>query len=90
MTPELVGKRAQYLCTAQGSNVGLQISWYKNGLEAKKIKGVKIMDLSISKALTFEHIMTSHRGRYTCVVENKAGKASYSADLVVYGEFLSI
>lgn len=84
LTPELVGKRAQYLCTAQGSNVGLQISWYKNGLEAKKIKGVKIMDLSISKALTFEHIMTSHRGRYTCVVENKAGKASYSADLVVY------
>ena len=83
----LVGFRADYLCTAQ-SQIDFKITWYKDGEKAENIEGIKVPSLPHSKALSFNNLEKYHAGRYTCVVENEAGKATYSADFAVYGRCL--
>ena len=83
----LVGFRADYLCTAQ-SQIDFKITWYKDGEKAENIEGIKVPSLPHSKALSFNKVEKYHAGCYTCVVENEAGKATYSADFAVYGRCL--
>ena len=87
LRPVLVGFRADYLCTAQ-SQIDFKITWYKDGEKAENIEGIKVPSLPHSKALSFNKVEKYHAGRYTCVVENEAGKATYSADFAVYGRYL--
>ena len=89
LQPVLVGLRADYLCTAQSLN-NFNITWYKDGEKAENIEGIKVPSLSHSKALSFDKVKKYHAGRYTCVVENEAGKATYSADFAVYGRCLPL
>ena len=84
LQPVLVGLRADYLCTAQSQN-DFKITWYKDGEKAENIEGIKVPSLQHSKALSFSKVEKYHAGRYTCIVENEAGKATYSADFAVYG-----
>ena len=84
LQPVLVGLRADYLCSVRSQN-DFKITWYKDGEKAENIEGIKVSNLSHSKVLSFSKVEKYHAGRYTCVVENEADKATYSTDFAVYG-----
>ena len=78
----LIGDRSEFFCTlTRGSQIGLNYSWFKDGVQ---------ISATNQRTLLINKVQDTDRGRYTCVVENNAGKDSYSNDFTVYGIYLSI
>lgn len=64
----------------------IKFSWLLNGKDAKYVIGVNIG--SFGKKTSFlgiDALSEEHAGNYTCFAENKAGAASFSANLIVKG-----
>lgn len=74
-------------CT-KGSSVGLQFTWFKDGVDVKNIAGIELKSVDrYSVLLSFSRVEPQHRGYYTCVARNNAGTNSFSGSLVVLGKF---
>ncbi|KAJ8982888.1 hypothetical protein NQ317_004318 [Molorchus minor] len=78
------GDLASLTCSVHKGDLPLNITWthdnksigYNEGILISKA-GSKISTLSI------DSVQGEHNGLYTCIVENEAGKSSYSAELHV-------
>ena len=84
--PQFVtGHRAVLSCTVQTGDLPITITWHWNGKELTNSVGMSIHQLEFSSSVSFRSVTTDHRGRYNCVAENRAGKASQSAEFIVLG-----
>lgn len=48
---------------------------------------IRIRQLEDSSILSIERLELKHSGRYTCSVQNEAGRASHSSQLIINGKF---
>lgn len=67
----------------------IKFSWLLNGRDVKDVIGVNIG--SFGKKTSFlgiDALSEEQAGNYTCIAENHAGSASYTATLIVKGIFV--
>lgn len=84
--PANVGEYLQASCTVNLGDLPLTITWMFNGQPISQRNNNYLMTNSKrSSLLIIESVDAKHAGSYTCIGENRAGRNSYSTDLVVYG-----
>lgn len=73
-------------CTVFKGDFPIQISWKHNGYNITPVEGITISRTSKRNSqLSIDSVQASHSGEYLCIAKNKAGEASYSANLNVNG-----
>lgn len=89
--PANVGEYLQAACTINFGDLPLTITWTFNGLPiSQRNNNYVINNSKRSSLLIIESVDAKHAGSYTCVGENRAGRSTYSADLIVYGQSIPI
>lgn len=84
--PANVGEYLQVACTVNFGDLPLTITWMFNGqLISQRNNKYLMTNSKRSSLLIIECVDAKHAGSYTCVGENRAGRNTYSADLIVYG-----
>lgn len=64
----------------------INITWFLNGRDVTKIQGITVTKIGHkSSSLSIDAVSFIHTGVYTCFVNNQAGHANYSTELVVNG-----
>lgn len=64
----------------------LEITWLHNDYPLMDDSSVSVLKSSSRiSGLTFESLDDRHRGTYTCIAKNKAGRAKFSTDLNING-----
>ncbi|KPI92824.1 Down syndrome cell adhesion molecule-like protein CG42256 [Papilio xuthus] len=83
--PANVGEYLQAACTINFGDLPLTITWMFNG-QAISLRNndYTITNSKRSSLLIVESVDAKHAGSYTCIGENRAGRSTYSADLIVY------
>ena len=82
------GMRAQVLCSAQGGDLPMNITWFKDGhhLNSNLMDGLTIKTIDqYSKILLLSKLQGHHSGNYSCRASNAAKTVETSAVLVVRG-----
>nr|XP_034826853.1 Down syndrome cell adhesion molecule-like protein Dscam2 [Maniola hyperantus] len=83
--PANVGEYLQAACTVNFGDLPLTITWTFNGhLISQRNNDYSMTNSKRSSLLIIESVDAKHAGAYTCTGENRAGRSTYSADLVVY------
>lgn len=87
------GQRYNVLCTVTQGDPPIRIRWMKDGTsnlppDDPNVRAVTVTPFSSS--LVFEALTPDQRGNYTCVAENKAGRDSHTATMVIHGTAFSI
>ncbi|CAL4105463.1 unnamed protein product, partial [Meganyctiphanes norvegica] len=80
------GMRIQVLCSAQGGDLPMNITWLKDGhhLNSNLMDGLTIKTLDqYSKILLLSELQGHHSGNYSCQASNAAKTVETSAVLVV-------
>jgi len=74
-------------CVVLKGDLPLRIHWTLNGEPvATGVNGFTVMQLNQRTTyLSVDALEAKHRGSYSCVAQNQAGEAIYSADLQVNG-----
>lgn len=80
------GDTVSVQCTIAGGDLPLEVSWTLNGrpLEAY----LEIITQKLGKRinnLIIDSVSEKHAGNYSCIAENAAGSAEFSAELMVIG-----
>lgn len=85
--PQNTGSLVVLPCFVPTGDSPIKIKWYLNGKQIiHHLKGVAITSFgSQASILNINSVEPHHRGEYTCVAENPAGKAKFSARLDVNG-----
>lgn len=88
--PQNTGSLVVLPCFVPTGDSPMKIKWYLNGKQiVHHLKGVNIASFgNQGSILNINSVESHHRGEYTCVAENAAGKAKYSAVLDVKGTIL--
>lgn len=80
------GETVSVQCTIAGGDLPAQVTWTMNGRPLESYleiitekRGKRINNLMI------DSVSAKHAGNYTCTVENGAGSANHSAELIVIG-----
>lgn len=83
------GDTVSVQCTIAGGDLPANVMWTLNGSPLEPYmeiitekRGKRINNLMI------DSVSDKHAGNYTCIVENSAGIAQHSAELIVIGLFL--
>lgn len=84
-TPIEAGHRTSKTCEVPTGDLPITITWFLNGRVITNGNGVSVETKDFRSHLTFSEVKATHRGRYTCRAENKAGSTSYSEELIVRG-----
>lgn len=82
------GETASVQCFVQKGDLPLEINWLHNGdpINNENQIGVTFSKLSSRiSTLNIESVRAEHRGNYTCMAVNKAGKSEYVSELHVDG-----
>ena len=80
------GEPASLQCTISGGDWPIKVEWLFNDYHIPAH-----LEITTSKftrhtyALGIESVTANHAGNYSCVAKNEAGKAAYTAALVVNG-----
>ncbi|CAH2265758.1 jg7946 [Pararge aegeria aegeria] len=83
--PANVGEYLQAACTVNFGDLPLTIAWTFNGhLISQRNNDYTMTNSKRSSLIIIESVDAKHAGSYTCTGENRAGRTTYSADLVVY------
>ncbi|CAG4948443.1 unnamed protein product [Colias eurytheme] len=83
--PANVGEYLQVACTVNFGDLPLTITWtFNSQLISQRNNNYLISNSKRSSLLIIESVDDKHAGSYTCIGENRAGRTTYSADLVVY------
>lgn len=84
--PTNVGEYLQAACTINYGDLPLTITWMFNGQSiSQRNNNYAVSNSKRSSLLIIESVDAIHAGSYTCIGENRAGRTTHSADLVVYG-----
>lgn len=83
------GELVSAMCAVSKGDFPITISWLFNNKSIDLLSGSSVGQTNKKvSALTIDSVDESHAGLYQCVVENAAGRATYSAKLHVKGYFL--
>lgn len=82
------GQRYSVLCTVTQGDPPIRIRWVKDGSSSlppddPNIRAVTVTPFSIT--LVFDAISPEQRGNYSCIAENKAGRDTHTATMVIHG-----
>lgn len=82
------GELVSATCSVTKGDFPLKISWLFNGNPIDLMNGVTVGQTNKKvSTLTIDSADKVHSGNYQCLVQNAAGKTSYSATLNVKGVF---
>ncbi len=82
------GTNAQALCSVSAGDQPLTITWSFHGNNISSDSGITTLNVgSTTSILMIQSVDHAHRGNYTCMAVNKAGKATFTAELKVNGIF---
>lgn len=84
--PSYLGDTTSVQCTVSSGDMPIKFSWLLNGRDVKDDLGINIG--SFGKKTSFlgmDALSEEQAGNYTCIAENQAGSASYTATLIVKG-----
>ncbi|KAK9880044.1 hypothetical protein WA026_008555, partial [Henosepilachna vigintioctopunctata] len=71
-------------CAATKGDVPLDIFWLLDGKPAQDVQGISVVaSKKRVSQLSIDDVQAHHSGTYTCIAMNKAGNASFSAELKV-------
>lgn len=87
--PKQPGDVAQVAClVSQGDMPLSSFSWTFQGIDSlSKQRGVEVSRFGpTTSILTISSVDVSHGGVYSCIVSNRAGNATHSAELVILGK----
>lgn len=74
------------MCSIHKGDLPVNITWYLNDVPANTVNGIVVSYVGKKMStLSIDSVQAEHAGRYTCLVQNSAGRASFSADLHVNG-----
>ncbi|CAH0714436.1 unnamed protein product, partial [Brenthis ino] len=83
--PANVGEYLQAACTVNFGDLPLTITWtFNNQLISQRNNDYSMTNSKRSSLLIIESVDAKHAGSYMCIGENRAGRTTHSADLVVY------
>lgn len=85
------GETVSVQCTISGGDLPVQVSWTFNGAPLEPY--LEIITKKLGKRinnLMIDSVSAKHAGNYTCIVENAAGVAHQSSELVVIGNNLIV
>ena len=78
------GLRTRLLSGLARGDLPVTFTWLKDGRPFSGDLQVTNVD-DFSSLLTFANLRSHHSGNYTCLAENVAGKATYTAEITVKG-----
>lgn len=74
-------------CSVTTGDLPLAIEWLFNGQPINELDDIIVAKISKrASALSIESVAARHAGNYTCLGQNAAGNASYTAELLVNGQ----
>lgn len=83
------GDLASLTCSVFKGDLPVNITWYHNNQNVHYSDGILVSNAGKKiSTLSIDSVQAEHAGTYTCVAENRAGKFSYSAELLVNGTFI--
>ncbi|XP_068899452.1 cell adhesion molecule Dscam1 isoform X44 [Tenebrio molitor] len=78
------GDLASLTCSVFKGDLPVNITWYHNNQNVHYSDGILVSNAGKKiSTLSIDSVQAEHAGTYTCVAENRAGKFSYSAELLV-------
>lgn len=77
---------ASVQCAVQKGDLPIEFAWLHNGYLLEDNFGVSLTKMSPRISfLNIESVKAKHRGNYTCVAANKAGRAEFMSELHIDG-----
>lgn len=81
-----MGESVQVSCYVNKGDMPMDFSWMLNGEPISTAMSVNVTPFGKkTSVLSIEYVDQSHIGNYTCVASNRAGIATYTAELFVKG-----
>lgn len=81
-----MGDTVQVQCLVSKGDMPITFSWLFNGMLIANEMSVNIAPFGKkTSVLSIEYVKESHIGNFTCVVSNKAGVSTSSAELLIKG-----
>ncbi|KAK9880043.1 hypothetical protein WA026_008554 [Henosepilachna vigintioctopunctata] len=78
------GDSISFTCSVHKGDLPIDIRWFFNNASAEHVEGIVIFKAGAKNSmLSIDSLKEHHTGTYTCVARNKAGAASYSADVQI-------
>ena len=78
------------ICSLKSGSRPINFKWNKNGHELESNKETEITQTSVTSTITIYQIQASSSGNYTCEAKNSYGSDSYTASLIVNGNYYTI
>lgn len=73
-------------CSVHKGDLPINIAWLHNNISIGYINGIQVTKVGKkSSSITIDSVNEEHTGTYTCLAENKAGKAEFSTYLYING-----
>ena len=73
-------------CSVHKGDLPINIAWLHNNISIGYVEGIQVTKVGKkASSLVIDSLNEAHAGIYTCLAENKAGRAEYSAQLIVNG-----
>ena len=82
-----MGKFTTIICSLESGSRPIEFNWKKNGLDLKSNKETEIIQTSTSSIITLNQIQASSSGNYTCEAKNSFGTDSFTASLIINGNY---
>ena len=86
--PMNFGEPASVQCTLSAGDWPINVTWMFNGVDIPP--QLNVVTTKFTKhiyVLAIESVSEKNAGNYTCIAQNKAGKAVHTANLTVIGLF---
>lgn len=80
------GDLASLICSVHKGDLPMNITWIHYNKSIGYNEGIQISNVNKKiSTLSIDSVQEEHSGTYTCLVQNKAGISSHSAELHVNG-----
>lgn len=87
--PSNYGESSTVQCSISLGDMPIKYAWFLNGKPLDKTQeGLSIVSVGKkTTVLSIDNLTEKFAGNYTCVAQNNAGHATYSAELIIKGTF---